>query len=83
MPTPAEESFTEKSIKNEADAIAMLSVIKRRLGRGYKRAIRNAWYDGNYRGEGLEDWSGNLQKIRNAFGPSWLDRQHPTTPEGD
>lgn len=63
------------NVTNESEAVALLRIIKDRVGRNYKRAISLAWQNGNYRKDGLEDWAGNLQRIRNAFGPSWLYRQ--------
>ena len=50
-------------------------------GKNYKSAIRQAWYDGNYRTVGLDDLSGQLQRIRNQFGPSWLIKAQPMTPD--
>jgi hypothetical protein len=55
-----------------AEAIAILAQVKSKLGRNYKRAIRSAWYDGDYDGEGLGEWDSSLQRIRNTFGPTWL-----------
>ena len=59
----AEETETAKGILRE---------VRAHLGRGYKAAIRNAWYNGNYDGECLSQWDGALQNIRNTLGPTWL-----------
>ncbi len=50
-------------------------------GHNYKQSIRQAWYDGNYRSLGLGDLEGQLQCIRNQFGPSWLIRAQPMEPD--
>lgn len=56
----------------KAEAVAILAEVKAALGRNYKAAIRTAWANGDYESEGLGNWSSRLQRIRNAFGPSWL-----------
>lgn len=53
-------------------AIKVLAEVKAKLGRNYKRAIRIAWMNGDYDGECLGEWASSLQRIRNAFGPTWL-----------
>jgi hypothetical protein len=55
-----------------AAALAILAEVKAKLGRNYKSAIRVAWMNGNYDGQGLGEWANRLQQIRNAFGPTWL-----------
>lgn len=57
-----------------SQAIDVLRLVKQRLGRNYKAAIREAWMTGNYDRERLGQWSSELQRIRNIFGPSWLVR---------
>ena len=43
-------------------------------GRNFKSAIRQAWYDGGYRRQWLEEHSGTLQRMRNsADGHDLLD----------
>ena len=61
------------------EALSILVAVKAKLGRQYKSAIRVAWMNGDYDGEGLGEWSSRLQQIRNTFGPSWLVRAkvHP------
>jgi len=56
----------------KAEAIAILGEVKAKLGRKYKSAIREAWFDGDYEAEGLGNWDSSLQRIRNTFGPTWL-----------
>jgi hypothetical protein len=51
--------------------------VKAALGRNYKSYIRTAWMNGNYAYEGLGEWDGQLQSIRNTFGPSWLVKAQP------
>lgn len=67
--------------ESEADALAVLGQVKAALGRNYKSAIRLAWMDGNYDRQNLEDWSSQLQRMRNQFGPSWLVKAKPITNE--
>lgn len=45
-------------------------------GRNYKAPIRQAWEDGNYHRQCLEDYSSELQSLRNARwgGPAWLEK---------
>lgn len=62
---------------NEQEALSVLSRVKQELGRNYKSAIRQAWFDGNYRSQSLEQWASTLQQVRNVFGPSWLVRARP------
>lgn len=57
----------------EEQAEEVLRTVRNSLGRAYKTAIRTAWFNGNYSGEGLEQWASQLQAIRNDFGPSWLE----------
>lgn len=52
--------------------IALLCSVRAALGRGYKAAIRRAWETGRYDENGLREWALDLQRIRNARGPSWL-----------
>lgn len=59
-------------MQTNEQAIEVLRQVKALLGRNYKTAIRNAWMNGNYAGECLNQWSSQLQQIRNTFGPSWL-----------
>ena len=59
----------------EKEALEVLSDVKKRLGRKFKEAITDAWMNGNYRKDGLNDISHLLQRIRNTFGPSWLSKQ--------
>lgn len=53
-------------------AIAVLKEVREKIGRNYKQPIRMAWMNGDYTGEGLEQWDSQLQQIRNVFGPTWL-----------
>ncbi len=53
-------------------AVALLRQIRLLLGRNYKSSIRDAWMTGNYSGHCLDQWSSELQQIRNTLGPSWL-----------
>lgn len=62
---------------NEQQALAVLAEVKAALGRTYKSHIRAAWMTGNYQAEDLEKWTGDLQRIRNTFGPSWLVKAQP------
>lgn len=62
---------------NEKQALSILAQVKAAMGRNYKAAIRQAWMDGNYRAVNLEKWTGDLQNIRNTFGPSWLVKAQP------
>jgi hypothetical protein len=59
---------------SELEAIEALRKARALLGKRYKQAIRQAWFDGNYRAQCLEDLSSQLQRARNTFGPSWLTR---------
>jgi hypothetical protein len=52
----------------KAEALTILAAVKAKLGRNYKQAIRTAWMNGNYDGEGLGEWDSRLQQIRNTFG---------------
>jgi hypothetical protein len=56
------------------EAIDAVRAARAKLGRNYKRAIRGAWRTGNYDREGLGELSGELQRARNRFGPTWLER---------
>lgn len=56
----------------KTQAIEILTAVKAKLGRNYKQAIRSAWMNGDYSSECLEEWSSQLQQIRNSFGPTWL-----------
>lgn len=58
-------------------ALEILGTVKARLGRNYKAAIRDAWMSGNYHGCGLDEWSSQLQTIRNRLGPTWLVNAKP------
>lgn len=60
----------------EQEALETLAQVKAVLGRNYKSAIRQAWFDGRYDST-LGDWSSQLQNIRNQFGPSWLVDARP------
>ena len=62
---------------SKSEALEVLRQVKAKLGRCYKQAIRNAWTDGDYHREYLDEWSGKLQSIRNTFGPSWLINARP------
>jgi hypothetical protein len=64
-------------MQTEQQALDTLRAVKSALGRNYKSAIRQAWMTGDYRGQLLQDWSSQLQQIRNSFGPSWLVRARP------
>jgi len=55
-------------------SINLLRTVRDRLGRRYKEAIRTAWLYGSYQANGLEEWDGQLQSVRNSLGPAWLDR---------
>ena len=54
--------------------MAVLAAVRSHVGRTYKAAVRAAWMDGIYARDGLGSWANQLQRIRNVFGPSWLDR---------
>lgn len=45
---------------------------RRICGRSWKKAVRQAWYDGNYRREGLKDYSQLLQRLRNQPNLAWF-----------
>lgn len=60
------------------EALKVLAQVKLELGRNYKSSIRTAWENGNYYEQGLENWTGPLQNIRNTFGPSWLVKAKPS-----
>lgn len=64
----------------EQEARAAVEQARALLGKGYKAAIRNAWLSGNYRREGLDvgDLAASLQRVRNNFGPSWLEDFRPS-----
>jgi hypothetical protein len=66
----------EATISEEA-ALDTLMEVKFKHGRNYKSKIRGAWMNGNYETDSLEEWSRELQQIRNAFGPSWLVAANP------
>lgn len=53
-------------------AVAIIMQARRLVGRKYKLAIWNAWGNGNYESEGLGSIAGQLQGVRNNFGPTWL-----------
>jgi len=55
-------------------AIIILAEVKAERGRMFKREVHMAWMYGNYRTMGLERWEGELQCIRNEYGPSWLHK---------
>ncbi|HEX3800196.1 MAG TPA: hypothetical protein VH413_15990 [Verrucomicrobiae bacterium] len=61
----------------ETQALETLACVKFMLGRNYKAKIRRAWETGNYSADSLEEWQGDLQRIRNTFGPSWLVQAQP------
>jgi len=61
----------------EKEALVVLFEVRCKLGRNYKSAIRSAWMNGDYEGQGLTNWSSRLQSIRNQFGPSWLVQVGP------
>lgn len=42
--------------------------------RSWKQDLSIAWSQGNYATFGWRDMDGELQRIRNQFGPSWLVR---------
>jgi hypothetical protein len=67
------EKTKGKSV-NQNEAVAVIVQVRTALGSRYKMHIRDAWMDGNYQREGLGQWAGQLQQIRNGFGPSWLHR---------
>jgi len=62
------------SVMNESQAIEVLAQVKAKVGRMFKSQIRECWMTGNYRHHCLEQWSSQLQQIRNQFGPTWLTR---------
>lgn len=62
---------------NDRQALEILFEVRVELGRNYKQAIRSAWMNGDYIGNGLDKWAGRLQQIRNQFGPSWLADVRP------
>ena len=68
----AEHQTKVKANMNKQEAVAVLTEVKSELGRNYKSAIREAWMTGDYGAQCLEKWAGQLQRIRNTFGPSWL-----------
>jgi hypothetical protein len=61
-------------VMTEAEAIIVLRDIKEKFGRNYKSAIRRAWMSGNYDLELDGIRAHELHQIRNAFGPTWLDK---------
>ena len=65
------------AMKEELAALNVLFEVRDAIGRRYKESIRMAWENGRYDHYGLSQWTSQLQHIRNAFGPSWLDRVRP------
>jgi hypothetical protein len=63
---------TTPDVMTEERAKDILRTVRAKLGRDYKRAIRDAWMTGNYDRECLSEWAGSLQRIRNVLGPSWF-----------
>lgn len=58
----------------ETEALEVLRQVRLKLGRKYKSLIREAWMNGNYDSLGLAEWASQLQRTRNAHGPTWLVR---------
>lgn len=59
--------------ENEAIA-ACIAAAQTLTGRNWKQTVRLAWETGQYDRLGLSDLAGALQRTRNVFGPSWLNR---------
>lgn len=57
---------------SEENAVTVVKDVKAKLGRKYKTAIRRAWETGDYGYDSLEEFAGDLQRIRNRLGPTWL-----------
>lgn len=64
------------------EALQLMTDVKAKVGRNYKKKIRQAWMTGDYAGEGLREWAGQLQQMRNQYGPVWMQCVYVYTPKG-
>lgn len=60
----------------QTEARGAIAEARRRLGPEYKAIIRDGWYTGHYHPD-LKDIDWILQRVRNQFGPAWLNAYHP------
>lgn len=58
----------------EEQAKKVVAEVKKEVGNSYKRVIRDCWTSHSYIKNGLDNYSVQLQRIRNTLGPSWLSR---------
>ena len=60
----------------ETEAIEILRKAKEQAfnERSWRYDLYIAWSQGNYRTFGWDDMDGELQRVRNTFGGSWLAR---------
>ena len=62
------KNITIKSVLTNEEIEAVQAAIKAHGRSRAKSAIRQAWLDGNYRNQCLEDHSSTLQNLRNREG---------------
>jgi len=56
-----------------ASELAALRELKKERGNKWKSLLREMWSNGSYRRYGYERHAGDLQRLRNRLGPSWLN----------
>lgn len=61
----------------EAQARAVILRVRAKYGFSYKERIRQVWMTGAYERDCLAEFLPDLQRVRNAFGPSWIHRFRP------
>lgn len=72
METHTPKAFAPNAPQPSEKQLAALAAWKRAKGRTWKQQLRDAWYRA---GQGVADYTPELQQLRNAFGPEWLDKQ--------